>query len=101
VVGTVEGKEAELLRFDCFDNHPHHHHGPENKKIHIMPDHTVTGNPIRWTITQLRTKPPAMLARAGYEELVIHIDPSLVVQKLDEPEPRRARWPLGAAHGAP
>ena len=25
VVGTVDGAERELLRFECFDNHPHYH----------------------------------------------------------------------------
>lgn len=29
VVGKQGGKEAELLRFDCFDTDPHYHYGPE------------------------------------------------------------------------
>jgi hypothetical protein len=86
VVGHVEGKETELLRFDCFDNHPHYHYGPENGNIRVMLDPTVTGNPIRWTMTQLRTKLPAMLARAGYTNVALQIDPSTLVQKLDEVE---------------
>lgn len=86
VVGTVGGKETELLRFDCFDNHPHYHYGPENKNTRIMLDPTVTGNPLRWTMTQLRSRLPAMLARAGYEEIALQIDPSLLIQKLDEIE---------------
>jgi hypothetical protein len=86
VVGTVEGKETELLRFDCFDNHPHYHYGPENKNIRIMLDPTVTGNPIGWTIAQLRSKLPTMLARAGYEALALQIDPYLLTQTLVEVE---------------
>jgi len=27
---------VRLLRFDCFDNHPHYHYGPENHNIRIM-----------------------------------------------------------------
>ena len=61
VVGNVEGKETELLRFDCFDNRPHYHYGPENKNIRIMLDPTVVGNPLGWTMAQLRSKLPAML----------------------------------------
>jgi hypothetical protein len=78
VVGTVNGKETELLRFDCFDNAPHYHYGPENKNIRIMLDPIVTGNPIRWTITQLGTKLPDMLRQAGYEALAQQVDPGMV-----------------------
>jgi hypothetical protein len=94
VVGNVGGKETELLRFDCFDNHPHYHYGPENKNVRIMLDPTVTGNPLRWTMTQLRSKLPAMLARAGYEELALQIDPSQLVQKLDEVEAKASEMAI-------
>jgi hypothetical protein len=86
VVGDVDGVELELLRFDCFDNHPRYHYGPESKNIRIMLDPTTTGNPLRWTMTQLRRRLPAMLARAGYEHIALQIDPSLLIQKLDEVE---------------
>ncbi|HSF31838.1 MAG TPA: hypothetical protein VLK82_15350, partial [Candidatus Tectomicrobia bacterium] len=36
VVGRVDGKETELLRFDCFDNRPHYHYEPEKKNVRIM-----------------------------------------------------------------
>jgi hypothetical protein len=86
VVGNVEGKETELLRFDCFDNHPHYHYGPENKNVRIMLDPTVAGNTIGWTRGQLRSKLPAMLARAGYEGVAIQLDPYLLTQTLTEVE---------------
>lgn len=73
VAGNLEGKETELLRFDCFDNHPHYQYGPENKNVRIMLDPTVVGNPLGWTMTQLRSKLPMMLARAGYEALALQI----------------------------
>jgi hypothetical protein len=86
VVGNVEGKETELLRFDCFDNRPHYHYGPENKNIRIMLDPTVAGNPLGWTMAQLRSKLLAMLARAGYEDLALQIDPYQLTQTLPEVE---------------
>lgn len=86
VVGMVDGKETELLRFDCFDNHPHYHYGPENNNTRIMLDPTVVGNPLTWTMAQLRSKLPAMLAQAGYDSLVPQLDPGLLMQKLDEVE---------------
>jgi hypothetical protein len=88
VVGNVGGKETELLRFDCFDNHPHYHYGPENHNVRIMLDPTVAGNPIGWTIAQLRSKLPAMLARAGYEALALQIDPYMLTQTLPTVEAR-------------
>ncbi len=86
VVGSVNGKETELLRFDCFDNNPHYHYGPENKNERIMLDQTVTGNPIGWTMKQLRSKLPQMVKRAGYDALAQSINMNLVSRKLDEVE---------------
>lgn len=86
VVGNVRGKETELLRFDCFHSGAHYHYGPENKNERIMLDPTVTANPIRWTINQLKTRLPDMLRRGGYDELANRVNASLVSQKLDEVE---------------
>jgi hypothetical protein len=94
VVGTVAGQETELLRFDCFDNHPHYHYGPENGNVRIMLDPTVAGNPIGWTMTQLRSKLPAMLARAGYEALALQMDPYLLTQTLAEVETKAREMAL-------
>ncbi len=95
VVGAVDGKERELLRFDCFDNHPHYHYDPENANVRIMLDPTLTGNPLRWTMTQLRRKLPAMLGRAGYEHLALQIDPTLLVSTLDAVEAKASEMAVG------
>ena len=86
VVGNVNGKETELLRFDCFDHNPHYHYGPEHKNERIMLDPTVTGSPLGWTIKQLRARLPDMLKRAGYGDVANRITASVVSQKLDEVE---------------
>lgn len=86
VVGQVGENESELLRFDCFDNNAHYHYGPENQNERIMLDPAVTGNPIGWTLKQLRAHLPAMLTRAGYEKLANQLDADLVSQKLPEVE---------------
>jgi hypothetical protein len=98
VVGQVAGKETELLRFDCFDNHPHYHYGPENKNVRIMLDPTVTGNPIGWTIKQLRSKLPVMLKRAGYEDLADQMDGDLVYRKVAEVECAAREMALKGRH---
>jgi len=69
VYAEIEGKDTEILRFDCFDQAPHYHYGPENLNIRLSMDKTSTGNPFGWTMTQIREKLPAMIERAGYEDL--------------------------------
>ena len=86
VVGEVAGKETELLRFDCFDERPHYHYGPQNKNEVQHMDLTTAGNPVGWSIRQLRERLPDMLNRAGYEELAGQLDTGLVATKLDEVE---------------
>jgi hypothetical protein len=86
VVGLVDGAERELLRFECFDNHPHYHYDPADKNVSVMLDPTVTGNPLRWTMSQLRWKLPAMLERAGHEQIGHQLDLLQLRSALDEVE---------------
>ena len=84
VMADVDGKDTEILRFDCFDNSPHYHYGPEKDNVRILLDTVVSGNPIGWTTKQLRHRLPEMIKRAGYEELAGKLDDALVSQKIDE-----------------
>jgi hypothetical protein len=86
VMGEVGGKETELLRFDCFDQRPHYHYDPEHKNQRLDMDKTTAGNPVGWTLKQLRTRLPAMLAKAGYEDVAQRLDCDLVLKKLDQVE---------------
>ena len=98
VVGNVQGKETELLRFDCFDHNPHYHYGPENKNERIMLDPTLTGSPLGWTISQLRARLPAMLTRAGYGDVAHQMNASEVSQTLDEVETAARQMDAGQRH---
>lgn len=84
VMADVDGKDTEILRFDCFDNSPHYHYGPEKDNVRILLDTVITGNPIGWTTRQLRGRLPEMIKRAGYEELAGQLDDGLVSEKVDE-----------------
>jgi len=86
VVGEDSGKETELLRFDCFDQEPHYHYAPLARNERRFLDKTTAGNPIGWTVRQLRSRLPAMLEHAGYEEIASKLDGDLVASKLDEVE---------------
>ena len=90
VLSDMDGREVELLRFDCFDQNPHYHYGPEKNNERIHMDQTTAGNPVGWTFKQLRTNLPEMLRRAGYEDVAGKLDnyqqATLVATKLSEAE---------------
>ena len=89
VVTEVGGMEVELLRFDCFDRQPHYHYSSKYRIVdndRIILDKTTAGNPIAWTIHQLRHRLPDMLEKSGCDELAAQLDAPLVAAKLDEVE---------------
>ena len=87
VFGDVDGKDTEILRFDCFDHAPHYHYGPENNNIRLPMDKTTAGNPVGWTLGQLRNNLPGMVMRAGYDELAAKIGSNPIpASKLDDIE---------------
>ncbi len=86
VMGKIDGEETELLRFDCFDQVPHYHYDPRNRNVRVDLDKTTVGNPLGWTLNQLRTNLPNMIKRAGYDDLASQVDPRAVMEKLDEVE---------------
>ena len=86
VTGQVEGKETTLLRFNCFDLERSYVYGPEKANKYCCMDPTVDGNPIGWSVKQLRQKLPDMLRAAGYEDVAHGVDPQAAVQALVEVE---------------
>lgn len=86
VVSCVDGEEKELLRFDCFDQNPHYHYDPNGRNIRYDMDKTTAGNPVGWTLKQLRGRLPEMLKKAGYEDIATKLDCPLVLSKLDQVE---------------
>lgn len=84
VNGQVDGQETTLLRFNCFDLERSYVYGPEKANKLCRMDPTVDGNPIGWSVKQMRHKLPAMLRAAGYEEHANKIDPHAVVHALAE-----------------
>jgi hypothetical protein len=99
VMGDVGGKEVEFLRFDCFDQKPHYHYGPEKKNERLYLDHTTAGNPVGWTLKQLRSRLPEMLKRAGYEDVASQLDnyqqAAMVATKLNEVEQTAREMAVG------
>jgi hypothetical protein len=88
---TTAGPEDEgkrILRFDCFYKNPHYHVGPSGgiDAAHKMKDEGVE-DPVRWTLEQLKTRFPAMVKQAGYEEIAGRIDQQAIADRLTQLEP--------------
>lgn len=90
VRGQVDGKETTLLRFNCFDLERSYIYGPYGKNKLCRMDPTVDGNPIGWSIKQLRLRLPEMLVEAGYEGVAKQVDKHQVEPQLGDVE-RKAR----------
>ena len=86
VEADVGGKLTQMLRFNCFDIEKSYTYAPEGKARVCRMDPIIDGNPVGWSIKQLRTKLPAMLSAAGFEEVAGKIDTDTVSQKLGEVE---------------
>ena len=79
-----EGKR--ILRFDCFYKNPHYHVGASGERsVHNMKDEGVE-DPVRWTLEQLKTRFPAMVKQAGYEEIAERIDQQAIADQLTQLE---------------
>lgn len=78
----------ERLRFDCFDDAPHHHllDPAEGRNTVIEHDTDVLGPPLDWALTQLRTALPALLRDAGATAAAAKIDGGAVAPVLDAVE---------------
>ena len=83
VYGRVDGRDTELLRFDCFTRSPHYHYGPEAENERLMLDATASGEPLQWTLERFERgclKP--MIERAGYPAIAAALDETVVASVL-------------------
>ena len=86
VEGQVGGKDTTLLRFNCFDLEKSYIYAPEGDSKPFRMDPIVDGNPIGWSIQQIRTKLPQMLETAGYQEIAGKIESKTIGDALGEVE---------------
>ena len=87
VYSKINNHDTEILRFDCFDQNPHYHYGPENHNIRLHMDKTTAGNSLGWTLGNVRNKLSTMVERAGYEDLASNLETNPISDAtLDELE---------------
>ena len=79
VFGDVDGKEVQLLRFDCFEEEPHFHYDPDGKNNRIFLNKARVSDPIAWTIEYLQGNVASLVRIAGYGRLA----DSLNEERLD------------------
>jgi hypothetical protein len=86
VTADVGGKETTLLRFNCFDLERSYVYGPEKENKLRRMDPTVDGNPIAWSVKQIKEKLPEMLKTAGYEDIAGKVNQQEVAKVLGDVE---------------
>ena len=86
VYGEADGKDIQLLRFDCFRKDPHYHYDPSGKNDQRHLDKERVPDSIAWTIEQLRQNLVEMIQTAGYGSVAENVDQAAVAQVLPEVE---------------
>ena len=82
VYGDVEGKQVQLLRFDCFNNQPHFHYDPEGKNNQLRMDKAHVTDPIQWSMDYLRGNVASLVRIAGYNALAEQLDEEVLAAAL-------------------
>jgi len=85
VLGEVDGKRVQLLRFDCFENEPHFHYDPEGKNNRIFLNSVgrmKVSDPIAWSIDYLRGNFTSLVRIAGYSGLADRLDEAALTAAL-------------------
>lgn len=86
VFGEADGKNIQLLRFDCFRKNPHYHYDPSGRNDHIRLDKSEVPDSVAWTIEQLRENLVEMIRTAGYDSIADEVDQAAVTKILPDME---------------
>lgn len=81
ISGKWDGRPTEMLRFDDFVENPHFHAPASGPAI---PFDQSLGEPLAWYIVQIRNHLAEWLERAGFEEVVPHVDFDEVSKNADK-----------------
>jgi len=82
VLGDVDGKSVQLLRFDCFEHEPHFHYDPECKNNRIFLNIARVSDPIAWTMDYLQGNFTSLVRIAGYDRLADRLDEAALTAAL-------------------
>jgi hypothetical protein len=82
VLGDVDGKSVQLLRFDCFEHEPHFHYDPDGKNNRIFLNKARATDPIAWSIDYLRGNFTSLVRIAGYGPLAERLNEEALTAAL-------------------
>ena len=82
ILGDVDGKSVQLLRFDCFEHEPHFHYDPTGKNNRIFLNKARVSDPIAWTVDYLRGNVASLVRIAGYGSLADRLDEAALTAAL-------------------
>ncbi|HEX9868918.1 MAG TPA: hypothetical protein VGC99_10050 [Candidatus Tectomicrobia bacterium] len=82
VLGEVDGKPVQLLRFDCFEHEPHFHYDPDGKNNRIFLNKARVTDPIAWTIDYLGGNFTSLVRIAGYGPLADRLNEQALTAAL-------------------
>jgi predicted DNA-binding ribbon-helix-helix protein len=82
VLGDVDGKRVQLLRFDCFEHEPHFHYDPDGKNNRIFLNTTRVSDPIAWSMDYMRGNFTSLLRIAGYSGLADRLNEEALAATL-------------------
>jgi hypothetical protein len=74
VLGEVEGREVQLLRFDCFEKDPHYHFDPDGKDFHLHLNRETVPDSLAWALGELGLNLRTMIRAAGYPQVAERLD---------------------------
>jgi hypothetical protein len=86
VLGDVDGKQVQLLRFDCFEHEPHFHYDPQGRNNRIFLNKARAGDPITWSMDYLRGNVKSLVRIAGYSGLADRLDEEALAAALPDVE---------------
>ena len=78
VRGDNEGRETNLLQFNCLHVERTFTYAPEGKARICQIDPITDGNPIGWTTRMIERRLPEMLAAAGFDQIAKSLDMEMV-----------------------
>jgi len=82
ILGDVDGKPVQLLRFDCFEHEPHFHYDPDGKDNRIFLNQARVSDPVAWTIDYLRGNITSLVRIAGYGRVADRLDEAALTAAL-------------------
>jgi len=95
VYGGEHDQALEILRFDCFEKRPHFHYlGPKANRLERI-DKKTASDPVRWTLSQLKSDLSSMIWKAGHRKLAKEIDQAAVAEALAKVEKQILRLTKG------